>query len=290
MEYIISKNNVTAVVKSYGAELVSCKVGDREVVFEGNPEFWAGQNPNLFPSVGRSKDGIVNIDGTDYEMCQHGFARNCEFELVSKTDDEVTLVFSGTEESLKMYPFKYNFYVTHTVVENGFKTTYKVENKDDKAIYYALGGHTAINWKLNADEKLSDNTIKFNKTETNAVYQAEADKTRGVIPIVAKQYTNIDSFKPNHDIFKDDAVVFEEVVSDEIKIENDNTGTGAKIAIEGFKTFLIWMPFKDGNPFVCFEPWTKKPDFVTDTVGFMDQADKLEAGATSEYSYTITIF
>lgn len=42
----------------------------------------------LFPFVGSLKDKKFTVDGTDYPMGQHGFARDMEFELVSQTKDE----------------------------------------------------------------------------------------------------------------------------------------------------------------------------------------------------------
>ena len=66
-------------VNEKGAELVSIKFNGEEKIHNGK-EFWNRHSPVLFPIVGKLKDGKTLIDGVEYEMEQHGFARNMNFE------------------------------------------------------------------------------------------------------------------------------------------------------------------------------------------------------------------
>ena len=63
-------------VRTRGGELVSLRNREgTEYIWQGDPAFWSGQNPILFPIVGSLKDGRVDINGRTFEMGRHGFAR-----------------------------------------------------------------------------------------------------------------------------------------------------------------------------------------------------------------------
>ena len=113
MEYIITCGKFSAKVLSYGAELVSFSDGEKEYIWTGEPEFWNGHNPNLFPVIGRLKNGTVAFDGVRYEMPKHGFARKREYELLSKTEDSVSLIINEDEDSKKAFPFDFSFIGFH---------------------------------------------------------------------------------------------------------------------------------------------------------------------------------
>ena len=80
MNFELSSGDLRAVVRTKGGELVSLRDGDGlEYIWEGDPAFWSGQNPILFPIVGSLKEGRVEINGQTCEMDRHGFARRMEF-------------------------------------------------------------------------------------------------------------------------------------------------------------------------------------------------------------------
>ena len=58
-----------------------------EAMWQGNPEFWAGRNPILFPIVGSTFDKIIHLDGGEYKMGNHGLLRSAMFTLESSTDN-----------------------------------------------------------------------------------------------------------------------------------------------------------------------------------------------------------
>ena len=68
-----------------GGELVSLRDQQGlEYIWQGDPAYWSGQNPVLFPIVGGLKDGKVAINGRKYEMNRHGFARKSEFSVSAR--------------------------------------------------------------------------------------------------------------------------------------------------------------------------------------------------------------
>ena len=54
---------------------------------DGDPAFWTGRAPLLFPIVGRADGGVYRLDGKEYALPQHGFARRQAFALVEHASD-----------------------------------------------------------------------------------------------------------------------------------------------------------------------------------------------------------
>ena len=96
----------TAEIETLGGELVSCKdQSGLEYIWQGDPAYWAGRNPLLFPIVGALREGKINVNGTTYEMPQHGFARRQEFTLLEQGPGWAGLELRENEATLVQYPF-----------------------------------------------------------------------------------------------------------------------------------------------------------------------------------------
>ena len=74
-----------------GGELVSFKVNGIEKIHQGEDVFdengkvyWKRHFPVLFPIVGKLKRNQAIINGKTYEIFQHGFARDMEYEAITK--------------------------------------------------------------------------------------------------------------------------------------------------------------------------------------------------------------
>ena len=121
-----------------GAELISVKLNGIEKMHDGE-KFWNRHSPILFPIVGKLKDGKTLIDGNSYEMGQHGFARDMEFEQIG----ENSYVLKSNKETLKKFPFEFELYVAYEVKGNRVITKYKIINKSNNLMVFGLGGHPA---------------------------------------------------------------------------------------------------------------------------------------------------
>ncbi len=72
----ISTAALSAEVSATGAELV--RLRDRtgaDLLWDGDPAFWNGRSPLLFPIVGEVKRNRLNVAGKGYGIGRHGFAR-----------------------------------------------------------------------------------------------------------------------------------------------------------------------------------------------------------------------
>ena len=121
MIYPLTAGNLTAAVDTLGAELISLQKNGKEYIWNGNPAYWNGHNPTLFPVIGFLKDGKTHFNGIEYEIPKHGYARKSEFNILCRDERSITMEMSDNEETRKGYPFRFALQITHCLTEDGFK-------------------------------------------------------------------------------------------------------------------------------------------------------------------------
>ena len=98
-------------------------------------------------------------------------------------------------------------------------------------------------------------------------------------------------FNLNYEIFKGDALIFDDLKSDEISICSRKSSKSIKMIAKGFPFWGIWTPTKGGAPFICLEPWHGHADFE-DFSGDISEKDgirKIPAGESFDAGYSIII-
>ncbi|HBF77879.1 MAG TPA: aldose epimerase, partial [Clostridiaceae bacterium] len=130
MVSLIKNEFLTLKAESKGAEMISLKdnMDSTEYIWQGNPDVWNRHAPILFPIVGKLKNNKYKIDGTVYEMSQHGFARDMEFNLTEQKDNRIKYELKSDEETLKKYPYKFKLTVEYILNKNKVDVVYSVDN------------------------------------------------------------------------------------------------------------------------------------------------------------------
>lgn len=60
MNHHISNDNLRVVVSEYGSELQSIRSKDQiEYLWQGDPAYWSGRAPTIFPYVGRLQKALI---------------------------------------------------------------------------------------------------------------------------------------------------------------------------------------------------------------------------------------
>ena len=134
-------------------------------MWTGNPEFWAGQSPVLFPIVGSVQNETTEINGQVYSFKNHGFARRQEFQLIKKLDNKLVFSLTENEETLKSYPFKFELRLTYTLIDSEVQIAYEVRNTDNQEIYFQLGTHPGFNCPMEDGLSLNDYHLEFSDLE-----------------------------------------------------------------------------------------------------------------------------
>ena len=129
-------------VREYGAELTSVfnKQTNTEHLWQADEAYWPWHAPVLFPTVGRSINDEIVIDGVAYPMEKHGFARKNNFKLLELGETKMVFQLMYNDDTLKLYPYKFEFLIGYRLKGNELVVGYEVRNKDDKPIYFQLGG------------------------------------------------------------------------------------------------------------------------------------------------------
>lgn len=155
MEYNISNNFITACIKEQGAELFSLKRNgvDLEYMWQADENFWGRHSPVLFPIVGKLKDDEYIYKDKIYKMNQHGFARDCKFDIFEARKNYLCFKLEESEETLKNYPFKFELFVSYKIIENNLTITYRVINNSETTMPFSVGAHPAFNWPLDDERK-----------------------------------------------------------------------------------------------------------------------------------------
>ena len=160
-------------VDTHGAELSSIYRKDerREMLWQGNPEFWGRKSPVLFPVVGKYKNGKTTYEGKEYQSGQHGFARDSEFTLVEKTESKLSFELLNNEETLKQYPFRFRLVCSFELNNDRIIVGWNVENIDDKTIYFSIGAHPAFYCNKSKDMlTMNSKNIKYSLINSNGLY------------------------------------------------------------------------------------------------------------------------
>lgn len=247
MLYNKKNGNIEITVESKGAELKALLKDGKEFMWNADAKYWAKTSPVLFPFVGGCKEGKYTYKGIEYPMGRHGFARDNEFELVEIGENNLKFSYKSNEESLKVYPFNFEFIINYVITADGVNLEYEVFNKEDGEMYFNLGTHPAF---MASEFPVTDYYLEFSEPETLDLYTL-------VGLTVAKEtkpfLKNEKVIKITEDLFKDDALVFKGHKSEYLSLKNVNNSEEVKVSLKDFTWLGIWAP--PGAPFVCLEPW-----------------------------------
>lgn len=252
MNYEIKNALISAKIDSLGAQLNSLKNNNQnlEYMWQANPKYWNRHAPILFPIVGRLKDDEYFYDGKTYKMSQHGFARDCEFELVKQEDDYLRFRLKSSEKSLEIYPFFFELNLSYELVENKLVISYEVKNKTDGKMLFSIGAHPAFNWPLDNEEK-NDCFFEFQNIKNTKRYFLN---DKGLVYKSADLEIKDNKIPLSEELFKDDALVFNDLNIKQVTFKNSKNKNYVKLQFEKFPYLGLWSK-PSGAPFLCIEPW-----------------------------------
>lgn len=288
MNYTIQNEDLIVQISSLGAQLNSLKKQNDnfEYLWNGDEKYWNRKAPVLFPIVGRLKDDSYLYEDEKYSMNQHGFARDKEFKVVEQNSDYIIFLLESDEATLKVYPFSFDFYLAYKLEDNKLVTYYKVINRDDKELLFSIGAHPAFNWPLESGKK-DDYYFEFEFNDVLTSYKLEDGYVSN-----NKVSINLDEKKLqlNDNIFKDDALIFEDLKIKTISYKNRVDNRSIKLDFEEFNYLGLWSK-PTGAPFVCIEPWCGIADFKDSNYNLKDKIgiNTLKEKETFEVSFLIEL-
>lgn len=279
MLFYLENDYLIIAVNTHGAELSSIinKKENKEMLWQGDSQFWGRKSPVLFPVVGKYKNGKTTYEGKEYHSGQHGFARDSEFTLIEKTESKLSFELLSNEETLKQYPFRFRLVCSFELQNDKIIVGWNVENIDDKKICFSIGAHPAFYCeKSKTVLSMNGENLKYNLINADGLY-------------TAPKYDVESNFVLHDNVFDNDALIIENSEVNEISlIDNDKKYLTVKFDAP---LFGIWSPTKKNAPFVCIEPWFGRcdaEDFNGD-ITEREWSNSLEIGETWYKEYEIII-
>lgn len=249
----IQNERILVEISERGAEIQRIVVDGVDFLWGGDPAYWAGRAPIMFPICGGLKEDKYVYGGKEYTLNKHGYARFETFTVENAEAQTATFLLCSNEESRKQYPFDYELRVMFALDADQLNITYRVDNKTDGEMYVAFGAHEAYA----CPEGIQDYDVIFDEKETIDAYELDGNLlTSKAIPILKDETT----LALNYDYFAVDALVFKDVKSDKVTLRNRKTGRQVTLLFPDFDYFLLWT--KPGAGYICMEPWTGLQDLV----------------------------
>ncbi len=248
MLFHLENDFLTISVNTCGAELSSIrnKKDNKEMLWQGDPQFWGRKSPVLFPVVGKYKNGKTTYNGKEYSLSQHGFARDMQFIYAKRTNTKLTFILESKPKTLEVYPFKFCLTCTFELVDNKIVVGWCVENTDDKTIYFSIGAHPAFYCEKGKTVlTMNGEKLEYNLINSDGLYTSQ-------------KYALENELVLHDSVFDKDALIVENGKVTEVSLVDNNK----KYLTVKFDAplFGIWSPAKKNAPFVCIEPWYGRCD------------------------------
>ncbi|WP_027137319.1 aldose 1-epimerase family protein [Gaetbulibacter saemankumensis] len=278
-------------IKNMGAEL--CKIASvkyqTHFMWDANPDVWRGYAPNLFPIVGALKNNSYLFEGNTYTLPKHGFIRNNDdMELHEKTNDTLTFKLIYSEKTLKMYPFKFEFYISFKLIDNAIQIHHTIKNLDINPLYFSLGGHPAFKCPVFKNENYEDYYLEFEHAENSKTHLI--DMSNGLISLDTKPiFNNTNTLPLKHELFNKDALVFKDLKSKKVALKSHSKGRILSVEFQDFPYLGIWA--KPSGDYVCIEPWLGIADHVDTNQDFKNKDGIIKLNPETEFkaSYLVEI-
>lgn len=260
----LQSDSLTAEIDPQGAQLsVLRDAAGRDLLWNGDPAFWSGRAPVLFPIVGALNGGHYRWRGKRHPLHRHGFARQRAFDVVSQDRQSLHLRQTQDAETLQVYPFRFELDMVFTLAGPVLDMEASVHNTGDEPMPASIGFHPALRWPLPGGTPREAHHLEFENDEPAPIRRLDAEGLLSAdqpTPLRERRMALTDS------LFNDDVVILEQPRSRSL-VYGGAEGTRLRISFGPVSHLGIWS--KPGAGFICIEPWRG----VADPAGFEGELD-----------------
>lgn len=290
MEYTIENEKLKVHISAKGAEMQSIfeKAKCKEYLWQKDPAIWEDQALNLFPYIARMTDGKYTYDGKEYQMDIHGFLKDMNLEAVQEQENRVSFCLTDNGETRKQYPFSFVCEVCYELIDNEIRITYRVENKDDKTMYFGIGGHPGFIVPLEDGKIFEDYYLEFE----DGISPEKIVMSDDCFVLGEEVYQMEDGryIRLNHHLFDDDAIVLKNA-GNKVKLTGAGEENAVTVEFPQMDYLGIWHKPCTEAGYVCLEPWTSLPSRkgIVEELKEQENLIALEAGGIYENHWKIKI-
>lgn len=292
MQYELRNEKLTVCFDTKGAEMTSLKNNGngQEYLWNADVKFWGRHAPVLFPFVGRVKNGIYRYDNREYQMSQHGFARDMEFTCISNQPEEIWFGLDATAETKEKYPFDFRLEIGYRLEQNTVSVMWKVLNRENQRdMYFSIGAHPAFMCPLKEGEKQSDYSICMDKEDEIEYYFINVESGL-MLDDKKKLKLNHGCHRLEPGFFDESAYIIEDSQVQKISLLDPKNKPYVTVSFQA-PLVGIWSPEGKNAPFVCIEPWYGRCDRQSfhGTLEEREWGNKLAPGEVFACSYEIKV-
>lgn len=282
MEGVVIQNERLRVeISLLGAEIL--RIQDAEGIdrlWDGDPAFWKGRSPVLFPLCGALKDDTYTLAGKPYHLMKHGFASASVFAVEQLEEAGVTLLLAGDARAFPGLPSAFAFRVRYALEGSALRVAFEAENLGDAAFYFSCGAHEAYA----CPEGIEAYRVVLERPETLDRCVLEGSFLSGETEPVPME----PGVLPLHaGLFSNDSLVLASLGSRAVTLESTAHARTVRVEFADFPYLLLWTV--PGAGFLCIEPWHNLPDAL-DTDQRIEHKPgmiRLEPGETRTLTHTV---
>ena len=254
----LSNSQLSIQISSHGAELCSISCEGKEYLWQADPAYWKRHSPVLFPIVGSLWENRYRHEGQTFELTQHGFARDMDFELISESADEVCYRLTDNEETHLKYPFSFSLEIGYRILGRQIEVVWRVKNTDDRTMHFQIGAHPAFYFPdYNAS---SPHWGYFGFDRSEGLHYILISEKGCVAADKSYPLTLSDGLLPlDIHTFDKDALILEDSQVKEVTLYDCQRKPVLALHFDA-PVVGLWSPPAKNAPFVCIEPWYGRCD------------------------------
>lgn len=287
MRIKLKNGSLTVEVETFGAELKSLRNEDTgiEYLWQGDPKVWPDSAPFLFPVVARQLNDSYFLDGKQYTMPMHGFAKAREFTVMQKQENSVSMSFCEDEQTLIWYPFSFRVTSTFTLEGNSLKVERRIENRGNAVMPYSMGEHPGYNVPLTPNERAEDYCLIFSAEENAERWYLDDEIICGSEPGLCGSELPV-----TKTMFDRGALIFKGLRSESVTLRSKTGPHGLTVDLRDFGYLGIWA--KPAAPYVCIEPWNGLASSQWSSGELLQKEGirLLAPGKEEQFTMTLTVF
>lgn len=289
MKQTIKNEVLTLCTDSIGAEVISLKKNGEEIIWWGDNEYWEEHSPTLFPCIGGNSEGVLRLDGQEYPLRKHGFAKLMEFEQKEVTSQSVTYVLRPTEETMAAFPFDFLFTIQYQLEGNTLRVTWNVRNNSSKPMPFMVGAHPAL---VLPDFQPEENVHGYLRFPEVDCLQSTHTQTHGLA-----EPNKLEPFPLNEHLlalgnqtFAGDTILDCTGRISRVELLDKNKTPRVRISFN-MPVLALWAPKSGCCPFVCVEPWAGCCDEWQSKKSFDQRpfVNSVNPGQVWTLSYTLSV-
>lgn len=273
MIYTIENDVIKLSVNASGGSMTSLvyKPTGEERLWQGDERWWKGQDVVIFPIVGHA--GAFVAKGKNCSLKSHGIVRYVTLEVRRHSADAITLGTHSDENTLKDYPYEFDFEISYRLEENSVKVGYFVRSLSGKMPFY-VGGHPGMKAPFGRAQ------IEFECEEQPLCYPLDSDIA---VPVGKTKGFMLDKpFFAEHKTYQLGNLTGGAIYA--------KTEDGYRYTYKSDCPLVAFWSNENGGDYVCVEPWWGINDYSSapremTLKPFMNFDD----GKGSAFGYTLSV-